>query len=177
MRKIVARYRFTWITLGGLFILEIVNPHLGERAVVTIGYSLREMLLVIPPTFLLIGLIDVWVPKETIIRLMGKGSGLRGIILALLLGSLAAGPLYAAFPVVAVLVKKGTSFRNVVVLLGAWSTTKIPMFLFEITSLGSRFAYIRLVLSILGIILISMVLERVIDNREKEDILQSLASF
>ncbi|NLG83133.1 MAG: permease [Firmicutes bacterium] len=177
MKDFLRRYRFTLLTLAGLALLCAVDIGPGKKALTTIGYSLREMLFVIPPIFLLLGLLDVWVPRETLIRLMGKGSGLRGTALAVLLGSVAAGPLYAAFPVAAVLAKKGASFRNVVILLGAWSTTKIPMFLLEITALGPRFALTRLLLNFPGIVLIGAVLERILGAEEEEKIMASLASL
>jgi uncharacterized membrane protein YraQ (UPF0718 family) len=98
------------------------------------------MLLVVPPIFLLLGLMDVWVPRETLMKFMGPGSGLKGPIIAFAVGSAAAGPLYGAFPVAAVLMKKGASFSNILIFIGAWSTTKIPMLLFEMKALGFRFA-------------------------------------
>ncbi len=177
MKEFLHRYRFALLTLLALVITGVFDPGLGKKAAAKIGYSLREMLLVIPPIFILIGLLDVWVPKETMIRLMGKGSGLRGACLAVLLGSVAAGPLYGAFPVAAVLAKKGASFRNVTILLGAWSTTKIPMFLFEITALGPRFALTRLLMNLPGIILIGLALERILGTEEEEKIMASLAAL
>ncbi|MDP3011899.1 MAG: hypothetical protein Q8N27_04205 [Candidatus Hydromicrobium sp.] len=33
-------------------------------------YSSKEMLFVLPPIFILIGLLDVWVDKENMIKLM-----------------------------------------------------------------------------------------------------------
>ncbi|MGQ9779902.1 MAG: permease [Bacillota bacterium] len=177
MKDFLRRYRFALATLLALAVLGVFNLGLGKKAVATIGYSLREMLLVIPPIFVLLGLLDVWVPRETMIRLMGKGSGLCGTVLAVLLGSVAAGPLYAAFPVAAVLAKKGASFQNVAVFLGAWSTTKIPMFLFEVTALGPRFALTRLALNIPGIVLIGVALGRILGAEEEEKIMESLASL
>jgi len=177
MMNFLKRYRFALAAAAGLAVLSGVNLGLGKKAVTTVAYSLREMLLVIPPIFVLLGLLDVWVPRETMIRLMGKGSGLRGTALAVLLGSVAAGPLYAAFPVAAVLARKGASFQNVAIFLGAWSTTKIPMFLFEITALGPRFALTRLALNIPGIVLIGAALGRIIGAEEEERIMESLASL
>jgi hypothetical protein len=58
------------------------------------------------------------------------------VVLAILIGSAAAGPLYGAFPVAAVFMKKGVKFSNILIFIGAWSTTKIPMILFEVSSLG-----------------------------------------
>ncbi len=102
-------------------------------------FSLKEMILILPPIFVLLGLLDVWVPRETMIRFLGEGSGLKGILIAITLGSAAAGPLYGAFPVAVVLMKKGP-ISNILLFIGAWSTTKIPMLLFEISSMGQKFA-------------------------------------
>lgn len=128
------------------------------------------LLLVIPPVFVLLGLLDVWVPRETMIKYMGEGSGLKGIILSFLLGSAAAGPLYGAFPVAAVFMKKGVKFSNVLIFIGAWSTTKIPMFLFEIAALGAKFAFTRLLIDIPGIILIAYAMTRLMPKKEIEEI-------
>jgi hypothetical protein len=83
------------------------------------------MLSVLPPIFILLGLLDVWVDRATMMKFTGKGSGLKGVLIAFLLGSAAAGPLYAAFPVAGVMLKKGSSLFNVFIFIGAWSTTKI----------------------------------------------------
>ncbi|WP_010243426.1 permease [Acetivibrio cellulolyticus] len=82
------------------------------------------MLSVIPPIFILLGLLDVWVQRETMIRLMGEKSGIIGVTIAFLLGSAIAGLLYAVFPVAGVLLKKGSKFSNVLIFIGAWSTKK-----------------------------------------------------
>jgi len=58
------------------------------------AFSLKEMLLVIPPIFILLGILDTWVPKEVMMKYMGEKSGWKGIVLAFLIGSAAAGPLY-----------------------------------------------------------------------------------
>ena len=69
--------------------------------------------------------------------------------------------MYAAFPIAAVFMRKGAKFSNIVLFLGAWSTTKVPMVAFELASLGPVFALTRLGLSIVGIVLITLVLNRV----------------
>lgn len=133
-------------------------PSYRAKAVALMASQTRSMLLVIPPIFLLLGLLDAWVPRERMMRLMGPDSGPKGGVLAFLLGSFAAGPLYGAFPVAAVLMKKGAGFANILIFIGAWSTTKIPMLLFEISALGPRFALSRLAIDIPGIILIAFVI-------------------
>jgi uncharacterized membrane protein YraQ (UPF0718 family) len=99
-------------------------------------------------------------------KFLGPGSGLRGGLIAFVLGSAAAGPLYGAFPVATVLMKKGASFINVLIFIGAWSTTKIPMLLFEMKALGFRFALARLIIDIPGIIVIALALKALIPETE-----------
>lgn len=164
------RYRFFIVTLIISGILLFFNREIGIRAFEITGYSFKEMLFIIPPIFVLLGLLDVWISKETMMKYMGEGSGLRGIVLAFIIGSAAAGPLYGAFPIAAVFMKKGVKFSNVLIFIGAWSTTKIPMFLFELSALGVKFAVTRLLVNIPGIILIAYILCSFIDKKEEKGI-------
>jgi len=170
MKKILKRYRAFFVVLTGMLILTAVNFKLGKKAFEITAFQFKEMLLVIPPVFILLGLLDVWVPRQTMIKHMGEGSGIKGIILALLIGSAAAGPLYGAFPVAAVFMKKGVKFSNILIFIGAWSTTKIPMLLFEISSLGLKFAMTRLAVDIPGIIIIAFMISKIISKKQEEEI-------
>ncbi len=158
------------MVLALMAILTILNQKLGVKALTISANSFKEMLLVIPPVFVLLGLLDVWVPRETMVKYMGEGSGLKGVILSIILGSAAAGPLYGAFPVAAVFMKKGVKFMNILIFIGAWSTTKIPMFLFEIASLGTKFAVTRLLIDIPGIILIAFIISKFVSKKEVEEL-------
>ena len=169
MKNWIKRYRFFLLTLLAMLLLTLFNRTLGLKALSITGNSIGEMMLIIPPIFVLLGLLDVWVPRETMIRYMGEGSGLKGILLSIFIGSAAAGPLYGAFPVAAVFMKKGVKFSNILIFLGAWSTTKIPMFLFEIGSLGVRFAITRLLIDIPGIIVIAYIINRMLSKKEIDE--------
>ncbi len=169
MKKLLRRCRFFLLALALFGGFWLAVPSLGGKALGITGDSLKEMLLVVPPIFVLMGLLDVWVPRETMVRYMGERSGLKGVAVAFFIGSAAAGPLYGAFPVAAVLLKKGAGLFNVLVFLGAWSTTKIPMFLFEYSALGPRFAITRLLVDIPGIVLIAWVLKASLTPKEREE--------
>lgn len=103
-------------------------------------------------------------------KYMGDNSGVKGMVLSFLLGSCAAGPLYVAFPIAVTLLKKKASFFNVFVFIGAWSSTKIPMFLFETSSMRWKFSVLRLTLSVIGVLVIGKVLDITTDVIEKEKI-------
>ncbi|MEZ4508220.1 MAG: hypothetical protein R2881_00775 [Eubacteriales bacterium] len=74
------------------------------------------------------------------------------------------------FPFAAVMIKKGTSFTNVLIFIGAWSTTKIPILAFEAASMGPVFTLVRLRLSLVGIPLIAWA-DRVIGQAGREEII------
>lgn len=175
--KSLKRYKFLFVTLLILLALVIINFELGVKAISLIGYQFKTMVLVIPPVFVLLGLLDIWVPRETMIKYMGEKSGIKGIILSIVLGSATAGPLYGAFPIAAVFMKKGVKFSNVLIFIGAWSTTKIPMFLFELSSLGSKFAVTRLLVDIPGIIIIAYILNNLMSKEEIKEIYKKAESF
>jgi len=151
-------------------IVLFMNRDLGIRVAVNTGSHILQMLAVLPPIFILIGLLDVWVPREQFMRYMGEESKMIGVALSVLLGAAAAGPLYAAFPLAAIMIQKGVKFSNILIFLGAWSTMKIPMFLFEITSLGSSFATTRWLVSLVGIIVMSVIINRLISDDDKQEI-------
>ena len=157
----LGRYKIAAGTAVLLLALYVFDPGLGLKAVSVVGFSLKEMAAIIPPIFVLLGLLDVWVPRETMVRYMGEKSGIPGIALSILIGSAAAGPLYGAFPVAAVFMKKGVKFSNILIFIGAWSTTKIPMLLFEASSLGVPFALTRLLVGIPGIVIIAHILVKI----------------
>ena len=124
-----------------------------------------EMILFLPMMFILIGLFDVWIPREKMTRHVGQGSGIKGIIWVILLATLQAGPLYGAFPVAALLWKKVCSVRNVFIYLGAFCTLKIPMLAFEIGFLGLKFSLLRAAFSLPVFIAIGYLLALYLKNK------------
>jgi uncharacterized membrane protein YraQ (UPF0718 family) len=104
------------------------------------------------------------------VKYMGENSGLFGVLIAFVLGSAAAGPLYAAFPVAVVLLKKGSKLSNVLIMIGAWSTTKIPLLLFEASSMGIKFMATRFILDLIGIAVIAFSTEKLLSKKEMEGI-------
>ena len=170
MRKFLKRYRVFLLLAAGNLAILFIWPEIGVKSLDLTRVNLIDMLSVIPPIFILIGLLDVWVKRETMVRFMGQGSGMVGVLLAFFIGSAAAGPLYGAFPVAGVLLRKGSKLSNVFIMMGAWSTTKIPLLLFEASALGIKFTVIRLLLDVVGIAAIAYFTERILSQDERQDI-------
>lgn len=166
MKKFLKRYAaFVMLILINIAIL-VFAPSIGISSINITWDNTVEMLSVVPPIFILLGLLDVWVKKETMIKVMGEKSRLVGIVIAFILGSAAAGPLYAAFPVAGMLMKKGSKFSNVLIFIGAWSTTKIPMLLFEASSMGWQFTLLRFAIDIPVIAAIAFITEKLMKKDE-----------
>lgn len=124
----------------------------------------KEMIVFLPFMFILIGLIDVWFPKEAVERHINQDSGIKGMFLVIILAMFQAGPLYGAFPVAHLLWKKGSSIKNIFIYLGAFSTLKIPMLSFEIGFLGWKFSLLRTLFTLPLFILIGYIMERYLHN-------------
>jgi uncharacterized membrane protein YraQ (UPF0718 family) len=170
VKFILKRYLLFVLLVVTYVVILITAPDIGFTSVKLTWQNLLEMLSVVPPIFILLGLLDVWVPRELMIKLTGEGSGLRGVLLSFLLGSFAAGPLYAAFPVAGIMMKKGSKFSNIMVFIGAWSTTKIPLLLFEASSLGWTFMLLRFALNIPVIFILGWLIEKSLPAHELQAI-------
>lgn len=168
--NLLKRYKWFLLFIGMNVLLYFYSQEIGLQAFNNTSSNFIEMLKVLPPIFILIGLFDVWVPRETLVKYMGENSGIKGVGLAFFLGSFTAGPLYASFPVATILLKKGSKFSNVMVFIGAWSSTKLPLLLFESTNLGFYFTGLRFLLNIIGIIGMAYLIERLTGEQEKNKI-------
>ena len=139
--------------------LALPFPEVAARAGRRWVGGLGDVAAIVPAVLVLIALFDAWVPKELVERGLGRRSGARGVALALLLGTAAAGPLYAAFPIGVALREKGARTANLVIFLGAWATIKLPMLMMESAFLGTRFALLRLGLTLPGLVAAGFLLE------------------
>ncbi|WP_042684127.1 permease [Methermicoccus shengliensis] len=116
-----------------------------------------DMLEILPCAFVLIGLFEVWVKKETVEKHFGEGSGIRGYIWAVLLAGTTVGGLYVAFPVAYSLYRKGAKLSVIFTYMGASAICRIPMTIFEASFMGIKFSAIRLLVS-LPLVIISSIL-------------------
>ena len=124
-----------------------------------------QILRALPPVFILIGLFEVWVKRETVERHLGQGSGVRGILWAILLGGTTVGPMLVALPVAASLHRRGAKLAVVFTYVGAAAVCRIPMTVFEATYLGLPFTIIRYAVSIPLVVASSMLIGTALERR------------
>ncbi|MGF7017892.1 uncharacterized membrane protein YraQ (UPF0718 family) [Lachnospiraceae bacterium PF1-21] len=166
VKKFLLGNKFLAVVVTAYIILFIATPSTGISAIKNSLYYFKEMLIIMPVIMLLTALLEAWIPKETIQKHLGKGSGIKGGLFAFLLGSFSAGPIYAAFPVSVALLKKGASISNIVILLSTWAVVKVPMLANEAKFLGPKFMLIRWVLTSISIFVIGYITSKFVKREE-----------
>lgn len=160
----LAGYRWVLLVAVADLLVWVVWPAQIEPVVRNTWGYLIEMILILIPVAVLMGLFEVWVPKQLIGKYLGRGSGWKGIGLSLLFGTAPTGPLYVAFPIAATLLGKGASPLNVVVFLNTWAAIKIPQLLVEARFLGPSFMLLRLVLTVPSAIVMGWLIQRGVER-------------
>lgn len=158
----LAPYRLVLALVALNAVLWLRWPGLAAGSAAISARFLVEVLGVLPPVMVLMGLLDVWVPRALVESRLGPGSGALGTGLAMLLGTAAAGPLFAAFPVALSFQRKGARLANVVVFLGTWAALKTPMIMMEASFVGLRFALLRLALTLPCVLATGWLVERLL---------------
>jgi uncharacterized membrane protein YraQ (UPF0718 family) len=157
------------IFFAGYFVFLAVSWQTGFNPGLDIGRNFvsfsAAMLGIMPGAFILIGLFEVWVKRETIERHLGEGSDFRGYLWVILLSGTAVGGLYLAFPVAYALYSKGARLSVVFTYLGAAAICRIPMTIFEASFLGIKFTVIRWLVSLPLVVITSILLENYLTRK------------
>lgn len=145
-----------------IIISFFIKPEFYIKTIKETDYSLILMILLYLPGFvLLMGLFEVLLPEKFVVKHLGKQSGIMGSIYCFLLGSLIPGPLYLAFPLAAVLLKKGIGRFNITLFIGAWASFKIIEEVFELQFLGLRFLLLRVLISVPFVVILAYIMDKI----------------
>lgn len=161
----IKKYKWTLLMVSLLAALFTFDTSKGIQATQITLNNFKSVGMILPPIFILIGLLDTWVPKEVMVKFMGNKSGVIGAVIALLLGAVGAGPLYVAFPIAAILIKKGARLAYVFLFLSAWVSIKLPIFMYEWTSFGGKFTLLHVFSSLTVYLIGSFLMEKLLSSK------------
>jgi uncharacterized membrane protein YraQ (UPF0718 family) len=166
----IKKYKFDYAVIFAFAVFVIYSYAAGYAPGIKIAKDnfwgfLKEMMLLLPVMFILAGLFDVWVSKEKVQKYIGKASGIKGVLLVMMLGFLQAGPIYAAYPVAYILWKKGTPATNIFIYLSSVSILQVPVIAFEVGFLGFKFFILRILLSFPVFIILGFILGNYFDKK------------
>lgn len=94
--------------------------------------------------FIVAGMVQVLIPHEQISKWIGQESGLRGILIGTVTGSLAPGGPFVSLPVAAGLLRTGAGIGTMVAFLTGWSLWAVSRLPMEVGIMGWKFTMIRL---------------------------------
>jgi len=107
MKKNLSQWIFTLIVLAIYLIFLIFNPALAKKSFLTSFKVFTE----IAPLFLIVIIFmflnNYFLNSNKIVKLLGKGSGIKGWVLSLAGGALSTGPVFVWYPLLKELKDKG----------------------------------------------------------------------
>jgi len=144
----------TWVMMAlavaTLIVVYIKSPEAAHKGINATGSLILEIAPRMIAAFLLAGLIQAIVPQEVIVRWMGHGTGLKGILIGMSLGGVTPGGPMTHFPVIATFYKMGVGIGPLVAYLTAWSLFGLQrIIMWEIPFLGAKVVAIRFAVSFL----------------------------
>lgn len=152
--------------IGFVAVSLLINFNPGKQIGINFFSFSLEMLKILPCAFILIGLFEVWVKRETVEKHLGSKSGCRGYLWAILLAGTTVGGLYVAFPIAYSLHSKGAKLSIIFTYIGASAICRVPMTIFEASFMGIKFSLIRLLVSLPLVIATSMLLGNYLTKRK-----------
>jgi len=160
-------YKLSLLAIAAFIILSyITDINLGKEAGENLWLFIFSMIKIFPCAFILIGLFEVWIKKETIEKHLGHGSSPVSYLWALLLAATTVGGLFVGFPVAYTLFKKGARLSIIFTYIGSAAVCRVPMTIFEASYMGLKFSLIRFAVSLPLIIIASIFMEQML---KKED--------
>lgn len=144
------------------FILVIMS-FIADRGKTVSGIKkgLKMFLGLLPMVLNVLILVSIFlylVPKETLTNLLGKNSGVLGMGIAAVLGSVALIPMFITYPLAAILLKSGVSYQVLAVFITTLLMVGVLTLPVEIKYFGLKVSVIRNVLSFIGALIIGLVI-------------------
>lgn len=107
------------------------------------GLTLWNNLAIVLAGFLIAGLIQVLIPKETIQNWWGIEGGVKAVLIGCVAGGLIPGSPYAVFPIAAGFYNAGAGLGSMVGFITAWALWSVSRLPVEIALIDPKVALIR----------------------------------
>jgi uncharacterized membrane protein YraQ (UPF0718 family) len=137
------------IIMGALAVILFLMGYYkgGGQHIIGMKSGLRMTAQILPLlifSFIAAGMVQVLVPQQLLSKWVGTESGMRGIFIGTVAGSLAPGGPYVSLPVAAGLLQAGAGVGTMVAFLTGWSLWAVSRLPMEVGIMGWRFTLIRI---------------------------------
>ena len=109
---------FPALVLVAYGIIFAIMPEKASIALKSSGNIFLNMLIPLSLVFILMLLLNLFLKPAQIVKLLGRGAGIKGVILSAAAGIISAGPIYAWYPLLKELREKGAANSFLSIFLG-----------------------------------------------------------
>jgi len=137
------------IIMGVLAVTLLVFAYLRGKGEHLEGLKrTKDMVIEVLPllifAYIVAGMVQALLPKDTVSHWLGKESGLRGIMIACIAGGVTPGGPFVSLPLAAGFLRSGAGIGTIVAYLTAWSLWAAGRLPLELGLLGPRLTMIRI---------------------------------
>lgn len=167
MMRTLIRRQWLLLMTGGLYLWAfVVAPERAASALSIGATTFTSVLLLITAVFGLVGLLQVWISRKLIVRLLGREGGIKGLLLAALCGTLLIGPAYIVFPLLMSIQQQGARWAVISIVLTSYAV-KLQMIPIEVGFLGWPFTLGRAAVTLALAIPTGLLLEALMEPSKK----------
>ncbi len=137
--------------------------------------SVAMMIQILPKlagAIILAGFVEVLLPREIVMQLIGEGTGLKGLVIASIAGILTPGGPIVSFPLIAALYSMGAAVSTLVAYLISWELMGMQRILiWELPLMGVKFTLLRVAISLFFPLLAGILAQKLtnyMDNSSKK---------
>ena len=131
-----------WAVVLAYMVVAINRPASAGKGALLGLQTFGELAATLIAVFIIVGLFQVWVSDEFIMKHLGESSGFKGLAIGAGLGTVIHGPLVGVFPLLEALLRKGARTGVVVAIVSTWAI-KLPMIPLELRLFGWKFTLLR----------------------------------
>lgn len=151
------------VTAGGYLWAWWADPERAGAALAVAGRTLLALVPLLVAVMGLVGLIQVWLSRDLVARLLGREAGVRALLIAAACGTILVGPAYLIFPMLLAVQRQGARWAVVVTVLAAYAV-KLQMIPLEASLLGWRFSLLRSLFTLLSAIPLGLAVEWLVER-------------
>ncbi|NOQ41222.1 MAG: hypothetical protein GQ563_01805 [Desulfuromusa sp.] len=161
--------RTQWLLVATMLLYGLaflVNPERASLALSSATTTFLSVLLLIIAVFCLVGLLQIWISRDFIVRLLGREGGVKSLVIAALCGTLLIGPAYIIFPLLMEIQKRGARWAVITIVLTSYAV-KLQMIPIEVGFLGWPFTLGRALVTIALAIPTGLLVEAMMEKQQK----------
>jgi len=131
------------------------------KTVMGIKKGFTMFIRLLPTLLLMLALVSIvlfLIPRETMAKYMGEGSGIKGWITAAIFGSVALIPGFIAYPLCGILIQSGVAYSVIAVFITTLMMTGFLTLPVEVKFFGWKVSVIRNLVSLAAALLIGLVM-------------------